>query len=542
MPSGVRLCGDGEIYLDAGVPSSAPGAAQTGAVLTTNGADKTVLSLANNNVIVERLQIVGGGPQSTTSAVVLTSPDVRFIACNITGGVYAINAAAGGFRLEDSFVGQSYGQSSIYINNGGGGVLIDSYVNQPWNNIGAPAFGTTVGTRTRGLGVTAGQLYQYTDSFSKVWLLHVLTSGTTSAFSDPVVLPYGQIIQDGSAQFYLRAPFSYYGVQMDTGTSGVTAYGTDFSGAHSAAIAMTNSLAGVIPTNLSLTNCTSSNSMGNAVLLNSGYEVSILGCRFNQTTVTGTAVIQAGLSFGGDLIVSNSTFKAATQGVSILGGVYSRVTNCRFGNLTTAVNIGANVTDFSVINNNLGSSTIGAVTNGIVVNTGTSDYYTIADNDTHGCTTPVTDNGSGTHKRVQGISQATPIRVNSIAASPVGNSTTTRNMQGVGFQFTPAATGNVLILVTTGLANGVDQVQASARMLYGTGTPPVNGVAETGTLLGQAMNVNSSGANGQGGGSQAVYLSGLTVGTTYWLDLSLKSSTGGDLAICINIQFTVIEV
>lgn len=110
--------------------------------------------------------------------------------------------------------------------------------------------------------------------------------------------------------------------------------------------------------------------------------------------------------------------------------------------------------------------------------------------------------------------------------NPSGTTSSTPVMMGLGssWTLTPSFSGRVRITVTGFLTNsttGVANVDAS----YGTGTAPTNGTAATGT----ACNV---GVNQQGSGSESPFtllceVTGLTLSTPYWFDLTLLAAGTG---------------
>lgn len=89
---------------------------------------------------------------------------------------------------------------------------------------------------------------------------------------------------------------------------------------------------------------------------------------------------------------------------------------------------------------------------------------------------------------------------------------------------TPSATGKVLITITAFSYNNGDSVAAdgiNAQMYYGTGTPPSNGAAVTGTAVGASMSASnpvSLTATYRSQLSSTVLLTGLTTSTAYWFD------------------------
>jgi hypothetical protein len=79
---------------------------------------------------------------------------------------------------------------------------------------------------------------------------------------------------------------------------------------------------------------------------------------------------------------------------------------------------------------------------------------------------------------------------------------------------------------------------ASVQLSYGTGTAPANGAALTGTAVGTALGTSA-------GPSVPVTLSaiisGLTLGTPYWIDIIQVSSTGALINIQ-NVTVTITEI
>jgi hypothetical protein len=116
---------------------------------------------------------------------------------------------------------------------------------------------------------------------------------------------------------------------------------------------------------------------------------------------------------------------------------------------------------------------------------------------------------------------------------------------GAGFYFTPLKTGKVRFTIkffpsAVGTGSGMNNY----RMSYGTGVAPANGAAATGTLIGRAN---------QGGGAIAVastpptitwdvILTGLVVGTQYWIDVQGQKAVGFTSMGANNIEATQLEL
>lgn len=125
-----------------------------------------------------------------------------------------------------------------------------------------------------------------------------------------------------------------------------------------------------------------------------------------------------------------------------------------------------------------------------------------------------------------GVSQS----VSGSIVAPTGPAGTTPYMIGLGGTFTPNLSGKCFIelagvaLNTTG---GGGNINVAGR--YGTGTPPIAGAGVTGTAFGIAQHIITNANTVQIGFTVIGIVSGLTLGTPYWIDLviSTDSGTGG---------------
>ena len=121
-----------------------------------------------------------------------------------------------------------------------------------------------------------------------------------------------------------------------------------------------------------------------------------------------------------------------------------------------------------------------------------------------------------------------------ITTAPSNPATTvslTPVMAGLGVQITPKASSRVSISIMGQMAQSTSGDGSQVDCRYGTGTPPVNGAAASGTVVGQAQKFTAVAANHGGGFSLGGIVTGLTPGTTYWFDLSQESVTGGTTSL-----------
>ena len=128
----------------------------------------------------------------------------------------------------------------------------------------------------------------------------------------------------------------------------------------------------------------------------------------------------------------------------------------------------------------------------------------------------------------------------STAYTPAGTTSTTLVMAGYGQTFTPSKTGRVLIILLANVNNNTAGDGVQAVLSYGTGTPPAANGALAGTQVGGTAKETSAAASASNEVALAVVLTGLTVGTTYWLDVAYAAITGGTATISI-IYAVVIE-
>jgi len=122
---------------------------------------------------------------------------------------------------------------------------------------------------------------------------------------------------------------------------------------------------------------------------------------------------------------------------------------------------------------------------------------------------------------------------NSTAYSPAGTTSTTLVMAGYGQTFTPSKTGRVLIILIANVNNNTAGDGVQAVLSYGSGTPPAVNSALAGTQVGGTAKETSAAASASNEVALAVVITGLTVGTTYWLDAAYSAVTGGTATISI---------
>lgn len=126
-------------------------------------------------------------------------------------------------------------------------------------------------------------------------------------------------------------------------------------------------------------------------------------------------------------------------------------------------------------------------------------------------------------------------------------STSAYTMQGLAGSITPTKSGNVLITVcgTIITSSGTIDLGVKYQISYGTGTAPSNGASLTGTQVGivqeYTIPVAITAADLHTPFSISVVVPGLTVGSTYWIDLAAEAVTSASAVGFSNVGISAIE-
>lgn len=115
--------------------------------------------------------------------------------------------------------------------------------------------------------------------------------------------------------------------------------------------------------------------------------------------------------------------------------------------------------------------------------------------------------------------------------NPTGTASTTAVMMGIGSvcTITPGRSTRVFATIYGNMGNNTANDGGAAQGHFGTGTAPINGAAAAGVIFtGNGFITNNANtANMTATVTVAGMLTGLTPGTTYWIDVSLQALTGG---------------
>lgn len=175
--------------------------------------------------------------------------------------------------------------------------------------------------------------------------------------------------------------------------------------------------------------------------------------------------------------------------------------------------------------------------NNVILGNGTSNVQFVAPGTSGNV---LTSNGttwtSAAISTTPNVSQSTP-------ADPTSTSSTTGVMMGLNAAITPTGSGKILIIISGDSQNNTGGDGTKKQIRFGTGTAPINGAALTGTAAGGLqvdVNQQSSGGQEQGFSLNAI-VSGLTLSTAYWIDISLGAVTGGTASLK-NLSISIIEI
>lgn len=114
-------------------------------------------------------------------------------------------------------------------------------------------------------------------------------------------------------------------------------------------------------------------------------------------------------------------------------------------------------------------------------------------------------------------------------------------MLGMGLSITPTSTGVVVVNITSN-STSLTNCRAILQIRYGTGSAPANEAGVVGTTAGGTVTESPSAI----GCALTARISGLTVGTAYWIDVSITltdpAPQGGQFPGLYGGSYTVVEV
>lgn len=236
----------------------------------------------------------------------------------------------------------------------------------------------------------------------------------------------------------------------------------------------------------------------------------------------------------GGLTISTGGLTVTAGGASITGvtGITGATTITGALTVTTTATLPTIIGPTTLTTGGLTISTGGATITGT---TGITGATTVTG--TFNATTSVSDGGS----RVFSLNN---LLGNSAAGqtNPTGTASAVGVMAGMAYSFTSSKTGRMLIVITGILQNNTNTTQASASLRFSTGAAPANGAPIAGTSFGGLAL-----ADIVTGGYSIPFtctgvLTGLTIGTAYWLDIVQASPSGVGTARLLNLFVEAVEI
>lgn len=134
-----------------------------------------------------------------------------------------------------------------------------------------------------------------------------------------------------------------------------------------------------------------------------------------------------------------------------------------------------------------------------------------------------------------------------LASAP--NTTTVFQMQGLAGSITPARTGNIFIMISGFCSSSVTTAARgfAGQISFGTGTAPVSNASLTGTQAGgqNAFEIGTTLTAATDLEAPIVWnavVTGLNVGTTYWVDLAAKAIGAASVVALNQVSVSIVEL
>lgn len=407
----VATLGTGTVYFPpgsyctaSGISITAPGIILQGASgssgptqITTCGHDVTGIYLDAATDIITHMNVVGGVLGTTHPAVLVGTGCMNCVIEHsaLSGGIYALQIQGTGTYASNIAASNSYGSAVVYTNGSAGVYLLRDKINQAYPGT-TPAYGSSFSARANSTIYAQNAIVSLSGYYIQA------TVGGTSGASAPSLASYGTNIADGSVTWQLVAPTAYYGLQIDTGSARVSEIYADHIGPFTQGILISNGSSGTVPQNIEVEDSNFSSEIGAGIRAIAGNGLRISHNLFSGCILTGCEGVLLDTGWNGDSSITGNNFYGDANSILVNAGKNTIISDNNISNsVVNGIDIAANVTDFIISSNMLNTSPLwGANTATILVNTGTSDYYEIVNNDVHGVA--VVDNGSGSHKTLSG--------------------------------------------------------------------------------------------------------------------------------------------
>lgn len=320
----------------------------------------------------------------------------KIMDCIITGGYLPlfINNSADSC-ITRSKIYNSSGLASAAVQNGTGNWFERVNLDQLWPAGGPPSDTQILGAWLAFTAQAVGDLR----SVSGYWL-QCIQAGTTSSVR-PTPVQFGTNIVDGGVIWQLACGMTTVAVNLDTGADVNYIHHCDMSGAYFGGIYLTNLGGGFGPHLTTITDCECDSYLEFGLRALSGDGLMIDNLSLADSAASGSLGIDVDVGFSGDLTVRGCIIDNVPIGVGVDAGINTIISENQIYGADVAVQMTSGVTDFTIINNDLGVSSLGeANTTSIVVADSASDRYIITQNKTFGASVGIDDAGTGASKIV----------------------------------------------------------------------------------------------------------------------------------------------
>jgi hypothetical protein len=392
----------------------------------------TVLT-ANAQVTIRDVTILGPGFTAlntlpTGNALTLGVNAVGSLVedSTIEGGQFAIVNRTADAIVQNANISYAYGTAQVASTNGAFYLRrdkIDLTDQAPHCSSYNPPYGFNPSAWSANHTYNSGnacELYTLTISGTSFYIQLDNQSGCVASGSKPNFLPYGSKIVDGTCNWYLEAPTTFYAFQADTNAANSQTATvqfvehSDLSGPYTAGVTTLNTGSqATAPQTIDLIVDTIGGVLQADVELQAGNDVLVLGGQYGGPAFTGGAEVYTLGSFLGDLKVIGTSCNGGSYCILHTSGSGVTISGNTFGGFQVAgIDIGPGSTSFTLEGNTLGSQEwvdAGGTTGILISSSGAAQsHYTIAGNicpptagGAGGPATCFTDNPSGSNKFIQ---------------------------------------------------------------------------------------------------------------------------------------------
>lgn len=399
VPAGVYCVktGSGVNITTAAVRLVGVGGSNGTSIISACGASITPVTLNAFTAAIEHIFVLGQNSITAANPALLLGTGCTECVVEYSRAVFGSNAikiTGSDFLLFDVHAESSYGGAVIYATGSGWYNRVKADQNYP---VSIPPAGTSPAAWQALHAYTTGTIVSTGGFYIQA------TNNGTSAAGAPTPPTYGTGVSDGTVVWNLVAPVTFYALQLDTGVSFTQVFQGDHSGPFTAGIGITNTLAGIAPQSVFIADSAFGANWAAGISAQAGRGLNVKGAQLANCVNPVCAGILFGASWGGDTTITNSLMFSNAIGINMLAGTNTTITgNSIFNSSSGAIVVQANVSKFTITDNNVGTSAFwGANAVGVFVQIGTSDFYNISNNITNGATLELSDSGTGANKYVK---------------------------------------------------------------------------------------------------------------------------------------------